>query len=79
LADGTSPAFSRVTMVHALSGDELDVSDIEGAQPYQLHVAAPLLVKLRIDGGTSSTWVGGADFLHAKVFVVGTGVLRCRM
>ncbi len=71
-ADGSSPTFVRVTMVHALSGDELDVSDIEGTQPYQLHVAAPLLVKLRIDSNLASTWVGGADFLHAKVFVVGT-------
>ena len=72
LTDGTSPAFARVTMVHALSGDELDVSDISGTQPYELHVAAPLLVKLRIDGNFSSNWVGGADFLHAKVFLVGT-------
>ena len=72
LTDGTSPAFARVTMVHALSGDELDVSDISGTQPYELHVAAPLLVKMRIDGNFSSNWVGGADFLHAKVFLVGT-------
>ena len=72
LTDGTSPEFARVTMVHALSGDELDVSDISGAQPYELHVAAPLLVKLRIDGNFSSNWVGGADFLHARVFLVGT-------
>jgi hypothetical protein len=72
LADGTSPPFVRVTMVHALSGDELDISDINGTQPYELHVAAPLLVKLRIDGGFSTTWIGGSDFLHAKVFFVGT-------
>jgi hypothetical protein len=72
LTDGTSPAFARVTMIHALSGDELYTSDIEGTQPYELHVAAPLLVKLRIDSNFSSNWIGGADFLHAKVFVVGT-------
>ncbi len=61
-----------MTLVHALSGDELDVSDVTGSQPYELHVASPLLVKLRIDGGPGLAYVGGADFLHARVFLVGT-------
>ena len=71
-ADGTPPEFARITLVHALSGDELSNSDVMGAQPYELHVAGPLLVKLRIDGGPGLAYVGGADFFSAKVFLVGS-------
>ena len=59
--------FRRITLVHALSGDELDAYDIQGTGPYVFPVAGPLLVKLKID----QAWVGGEDFLHADVFVVG--------
>jgi len=59
--------FRRITLIHALSGDQLDASDIRGTGPYTFQVAGPLLVKLKID----QSWVGGEDFLHADVFLVG--------
>ena len=72
-ADGSPlTTFVRLTLVHALSGDELYISDVTGSQPYELHVASPLLVKLRIDGGINGDYVGGTDFFSAKVFLVGT-------
>jgi hypothetical protein len=66
-AGATPGQFRRITLVHALSGDELDAYDIQGTGPYAFPVAGPLLVKLKID----QAWVGGEDFLHADVFVVG--------
>jgi hypothetical protein len=73
-ADGSPLAnFVRVTLISALSGDELDIMDITGSQPYELRVASPLLVKLKMVGPTSNSWIGGEDFLHARVFLVGTG------
>ncbi len=72
-ADGSPLTnFVRLTLVHALSGDELDISDVTGSQPYELRVASPLLVKLRINDGVGADYVGGTDFFSAKVFLVGT-------
>lgn len=63
------PVNTRITLVHALTGDELYSSDVHGgAAVYSLQVASPLLVKLRYD---SQQFVGGADFQHAQVFLVG--------
>jgi hypothetical protein len=66
-ADGTPPAsFVRVTLVHALTGDELNVSDVTGTTPYSLQVATPLLVKFKVN----ESWVGGEDFLHARIYLI---------
>jgi Carboxypeptidase regulatory-like domain/Protein of unknown function (DUF1416) len=59
-------AFTRITLIHALSGDELGAFDLDSTGTYSFHVAGPLLVKLMIN----QDWVGGADFLHAQVFLV---------
>jgi hypothetical protein len=65
--DGTlASPNQRITLIHALSGDELGAFDLGSTAQYSFHVAGPLLVKLMID----QDWVGGADFAHARVFLV---------
>jgi hypothetical protein len=66
-ADGSPPTgFHRITLIHALTGDELGANDVTGSGPYTLRADAPILVKLKID----QNWVGGSDFLHARVYLM---------
>jgi hypothetical protein len=70
-ADGQpAPADNDVVIVNALTGDEMGRAMPDVDPPYQRQVKAPQLVKLRIEGGIAPTWVGGADFIHATVFLI---------